>query len=221
MWKQQLRTKTSNATMDLDIKPTPKKKKTNCLKKLEEMANKLENYNILLEERWNAGWSNFSEYYEPIIREYSTADGGVHYSFGLKIKDEYNAYSLPDNHLDIYEQKEVIFNPIPEDVACEALRILNTHQKTTTDYDSERQYRYNDWFITRDYNEDYQRNTNSIEIADPDGALQISLHWGNGEDNGTIDDPNNPDLYQYGREPNLYKISGYYDAMQFGFNWHK
>ena len=221
MWKQQLRTKTSNATMDLDIKPTPKKKKTNCLKKLEELANKLKNYNILLEERWNAGWSDFSEYYEPLVTKHSTADTvEAFYQFGLKIKDEYSIHSF-SNHLDLHENKEVIFNPIPEDVACEALRILNTHQKTSMEYDSEQHYDYKGWFIVRDYNQDYQRNRNSIEIADPDGALQISLHWGNGEDNGTIEDPNNPDVFQYGRERNLYRISGYYDAWDFGFNWHK
>ncbi len=220
MWKQQLRTKTSNATMDLDIKPTPKKKKTNCLKKLEEMANKLENYNLLLEERWNAGWSDFAEYYKPIPTNLHLTNWQ---EFAVKIKNKYRGYTAyVDTHIDIYEHKEVYFNPIPEDVACEALRILNTHQRTSTDYDSAKHYDYNGWTIIRDYNEDYQRNRNGIEIADPDGASQISIYWGNGEDNGSIHDPNNPDLYLYdASERNIYRISGYYDAQEFGFSWHK
>ena len=42
MWKQQLRTKTSNATMDLDIKPTPKRKMPKCREEFLAMKGKLE-----------------------------------------------------------------------------------------------------------------------------------------------------------------------------------
>ena len=66
MWKQQLRTTTSTPTIDLDIEPTPKKKKTDCLSKLKEMVDKVENYNLLLRERWEAGWPEHSEYFQPL-----------------------------------------------------------------------------------------------------------------------------------------------------------
>ena len=216
MWKSQLRNVSAKTipTMRTNLKKVPKKPEgNNCNKKLEEMANKLSNYNLLLKERWEAGWPAFQEYYKPLqkIKEYDL--------FILTIKDEYNW--LVDNW-DLHEGKSSLYNSIPEDVACEALRILETHEQTQKEYDTAKQYEFEGWRISRDFNFDYQRNINSLLIQDPQGDIKVHLSWSNGEDNGLIRKPGSSDTVDtnFG-EHNIYRLSGYYDAREFGFSWHE
>lgn len=218
MWKQQLRTTTSNPTIDLDIEPTPKRKKTNCLSKLKEMVDKVENYNLLLRERWELGWPEHSEYFQPLE---PNANKGL---FVVNLKDKYRwGGTKPDwETWDFYEEKETTFTEIPEDIACEALRILETHEQTNLPYNSFKRYTYNNWAIIRDYNFDYQRNINYLRIDNPSGATPIVIKWENGEDlSGIYEEGSARGIDVVRSSANIYRISGYYDARDFGFNWHK
>ena len=219
MWKSQLRNVSAKTipSMRTNLKKVPKKpERNNCNKKLEEMANKLSNYNLLLKERWDAGWPAFQEYYEPLQK----AEDDL---FILTIKKEYNQHRSWENW-DLHEGKNYLYNPIPEDVACEALRILETHGYTQKDYDSMKEYEFEGWIIKRDLNWDYQRNINSLMIHDPQGDIKVHLSWSNGEDNGMIRKPGSgysDTVDTIFGEHNIYQLSGYYDARDFGFSWHE
>ena len=131
--------------------------------------------------------------------------------FIVNLKDEYRwGGKKPDwETWDIYEEKETTFTKIPEDVACEALRILETHEMTNLEYNSHKRYTYNDWAIIRDYNFDYQGNINYLRIDNPSGASPIVIKWGNGEDLGGIYEGGK------GRTIDVIRGSSYDDSVSF------
>ena len=216
MWKSQLRNPSAKTvpTMRTNLKKVPKKPEgIDCNKKLEEMANKLSSYKLLLKERWEAGWPAFQESYEILSPDESDV-------FVLTLKDEYSRSSW--ENWDLNETKNSLFNPIPEEIACKALDILKNHEETVSEYGTEKTYKFKDWNIKRDLNLDYQRNINSLKIIDPQGNIQVHLSWGNGEDTRLIRKPGTTDTVDTtSGEYNIYRISGYYDARKFGFSWHE
>jgi len=81
-----------------------------------------------------------------------------------------------------------------------------------------------DYVILRKWQVDYQNNINKIGIK-IGKDLVISIGWENGENVRNVYDED-----EEGRltsidvifgEHNIFDISGYYDARNFGFNWHK
>tara|TARA_R100000773_G_scaffold4705_1_gene5234 strand:- start:3397 stop:4047 length:651 start_codon:yes stop_codon:yes gene_type:complete len=195
--------------IDIDIEDD------DCNRKLQQMANKLKNYNLLLKQRWEAGWPKHQEYYEIVgdekNAEYST--------FQIKVKREHRYFST-DSFM--FESTASRYNPIPEEVACKALEILETTPRTNLEYGSAQSTIFNGFELIRDFNFDYQYNTNALEVRDPQGVEKIRLSWANGEDTAFV--------HPYGSRRsvnlatgtnNLYVISGYYDAREFGFSWHE
>ncbi len=220
MWKSQLKN-TTIPTMRTNLRKPPVKPVDKCNKKLEHLYNVLKNYNLLLKERWESNWPAFQQYYEVTDNNEKTNSS----EFAILIKDEHSSGGKRYDwkSADIYEYTNYKYNPIPEPIACKALEILEVHARTDTEYGSEKEYEFNGWKIYRDYNWDYQRNENSIKIVDPQNVIQIDLSWANGEDNGIIYPNGNSSnsLNTVGGEHNIYKISGYYDARNFGFTWHE
>ena len=187
----------------------------NCNRKLQQMANKLKNYNLLLKQRWEAGWPQYQEYFE-IDRDKKNANGSL---FEIKVKGEHRKFSH-DSY--IFESVTFRYNPIPEEVACKVLEILEDTPQTNLEFGSEITYSFNGFEISRDFNFDYQYNANKLVVKDPQGVVKIRLSWINGEDTGLI--------YPYGGSEsvnlargsnNIYVKSGYYDAREFGFSWHE
>lgn len=186
-----------------------------CNRKLQQMANKLKNYNLLLKQRWEAGWPKHQEYYE-ISRDEKDAEFSM---FEIKVKREHRGYST-DSYM--FESTISIYNPIPEEVACKALELLETAPRTNLEYGSAQSTIFNGFELIRNFNFDYQYNVNRLLVIDPQGVEKIKLGWINGEDTAFV--------HPYGSRRsvnlatgtnNLYVISGYYDAREFGFSWHE
>lgn len=186
-----------------------------CNRKLQKMANKLKNYNLLLEERWKAGWPQYQEYFE-IDRDEKDAEFSM---FEIKVKGEHRIYST-DSYM--FESTTSIYNPIPEEVACKALELLETAPRTNLEYGFTQSTIFNGFELIRHFNFDYQYNVNRLLVIDPQGVEKIKLGWINGEDTGFI--------HPYGGSQslnlamgsnNIYVKSGYYDAREFGFSWHE
>ena len=223
MWKSQLKN-TTIPTMRTNLRKPPVKPDTGdkCNKKLEHLYNVLKNYNLLLKERWESNWPAFQQYYEVTVNNEKTNSS----EFVIAIKNEHSWGGKRFNSwrdADIHEVTDYKYNPIPEPIACKALEILEVHAQTDSEYGTEKEYEFNGWKIYRDYNWDYQRNLNSIKIVDPQNVIQIHLSWANGEDNGAIyPNGNSSDsVNTVSGEHNIYRISGYYDARNFGFTWHE
>ena len=78
--------------------------------------------------------------------------------------------------------------------------------------------------ISRLWSVDYQQNTNVIEI-DYDDETYILIGWENAENvqNVYVEDEEGRltsiDVI-FGKH-NIFEISGYYEARNFGFTWHK
>jgi len=186
-----------------------------CNRKLQQMANKLKNYNLLLEERWKAGWPRYAEYFEST--ESKSPSSKIFQLFKKGV--DYSQY---------FEQTRFTYNPIPEPVACKALEILESHQRTQSDGggdENSKTYNFEhdgvDWRIIRSFNFDYQDNNNSLlivaDVGEYKNRLFILLEWGNGEFFTGIYDENDNRIDTSG----INKYSGYYDAREFGFSWHK
>jgi len=186
-----------------------------CNRKLQRMANKLKNYNLLLKQRWEAGWPQHQEYFE-IERENQVADYSV---FSIKVKEEHRIYSSESS---IFESTTSTYNPIPESVACKALEILEETPQTDKEYGSEIFIEFEGYKIYRDFNFDYQYNVNKLRVTSPNGKDEIVLSWTNGEDTGFVHPHGSRRSVNLATGTNnIYVISGYYDARKFGFSWHK
>ena len=197
--------------IDMDIEDD------DCNRKLQRMANKLKNYNLLLEERWKAGWPRYTEYFE--------GKGDDRYTNSIR----FAIYEKPkkgelNNYFSVFDERTYFtYNPVPEPVACKALEILKSHQKTHSDgggYDNYKKYPFEHdgvtWTIVRSYNFDYQDNHNSLVILKEEKTF-IKLGWYNGESFYGIYDKNNNRIDTSG----INEYSGYYDARKFGFSWHE
>jgi len=190
-----------------------------CNRKLQKMYNKLKNYNLLLRQRWEAGWPRYAEYFDAKRNERD------------EISSRFTIYEKPkkgelDNFFAVFhERTDFIYNPVPEPVACKALEILKSHQRTYSDggsIDSHKTHYFEHdgvtWKIVRSFNFDYQDNHNKLVIMkEEEWPPLIRLEWGNGESFFGIYDKNNKRIDTSG----INKYSGYYDAREFGFSWHE
>jgi len=189
-----------------------------CNRKLQQMANKLKNYNLLLKQRWEAGWPKHQEYYE-IQRDEQDSD--PYYSaFGIKVKGEHRKFSH-DSYM--FESTTSIYNPIPERVACKVLEILEETPRTNYGDDSSPTIiDFEGYKIYREFNFNYQYNVNKLVVTPPSGKTEIRLSWANGEDTGFVHPYGSRRSVNLARgTSNIYVISGYYDAREFGFSWHE
>ncbi len=194
--------------IDIDIEDD------DCNRKLQRMANKLKNYNLLLRQRWKAGWPQNQKYFE-IERDEQRADFSF---FGLKVKEENKFTSLKQY---IFESAASIYNPIPENVACKVLEILEETPQTDKEYGSAITIEFEGYIIYRDFNFNWQYNVNRLEVTSPSGKNEIMLSWTNGEDTGLVRGVGGETVNLARGSNNIYRTSGYYDARESGFNWHK
>lgn len=193
--------------IDIDIEDD------DCNRKLQQMANKLKNYNLLLKQRWEAGWPQHQEYFE-IESDKQRAD---YSSFEILVKEE-NKFTSLDQY--IFEATIFKYNPIPENVACRVLEILEETPQTDKEYNSAVIFEFEGYTIYRDFNLDYQNNVNRLVVTSPNKKEEIELSWANGEDIGLVR-RGGRDINLVMGSNNIYRISGYYDAREFGFSWHK
>jgi len=184
-----------------------------CNRKLQKMANKLKNYNLLLKQRWEAGWPQHQDYFE-IEEDKQKADYSL---FIIEVKEE-NKFTSLDQY--IYESTAFKYNPIPENVACRVLEILEETPRTEREYSSPKIFEVEGYTIYRDFNFDYQNNVNKLIVTSPNKKEEIRLSWSNGEDTGLVR-LGGRDINLAIGSNNIYRISGYYDARDFGFSWHK
>ena len=171
----------------------------------------MKNYTPLLKERWDKGWPAFKQYYSVKQR---VDDGFPYKSFRVSLKDKYgDKQGLYD---DIYEIVDYSYKPVPEEVACMALKMLSEEKNSSKEIGG--------YMIYRRFEVDYQDNVNELEIWGGSGGTVI-LGWRNGELVQTPYDEDEEGRYKtidlIRGEHNIFDISGYYEAREFGFNWHK
>ncbi len=178
---------------------------------MKQLADKLENYTPLLKERWDEGWPAFQGYYELNNEKYSLGPPAGKYSgefANIVLKEKYGGRSIK---LDLFEHTGYQYNPVPEEVACMALKMLSEEKDAFEDI--------GDYTITRRYGVDYQSNLNQIYV-EKEGGYVIYIGWRNGELVQNISDEGKNIDTVFGKH-NIFDISGYYEARNFGFSWHK
>ena len=166
----------------------------------------MKNYTPLLKERWDKGWPAFKEYYTV---NQAVDDRLPFKDFRVLLKDKYGGNQR--FYDDIYESVDYSYKPVPEEVACMALKMLSEENEAFKII--------GDYTISRKFEVDYQDNVNELDILFR-GEYVISISWRNGEHVQNIrDEGKNIDTI-FGKH-NIFDISGYYEARNFGFSWHK
>jgi len=168
----------------------------------------MKNYTPLLKERWDKGWPAFHKYFIGIGTNQVNQKG-----YKIDLKEKYGGGRWNTN---IEESVYFKYTPVPEEVACMALKMLS---KEKDDFKE-----IGDYSITRIYVVNYQGNHNEIRVS-IGGKLVILIGWGNGENVQNVYDEDEEGRLRsidviHGKH-NIFKISGYYEARNFGFSWHK
>ena len=224
MWFNILKTQETITDIGIDFelpeKVEPKNKRNNCNKQLEEYANKLKNMTNLMKERWEAGWPNHSEYFINSIPKKVAGQKA------FQLDQELNRKYYPEGEIEemvLWERHWFIYNPIPEEVACEAIRLLEETPSSDVDgwgYEPV-QSEKNGWVILRYWNWNYQNNQNAIGVYNrTDPSAKIEIGWRNGEDTRVIENKDGSFVDTSG-DKNIYHMSGYYEGRKEGMNWHK
>ena len=185
-----------------------------CNKKLQEWANKLKNYDLLMKKRFEGN---------KLLQK--------HFEIASDLKLEFaNKFYLNQKGEDIYSKHHLhefvyfFYKPVPEEVACKAIDMLE--KSTTTDelYSSPNistitikgiEYQI---VITNQYT--YQRNSTAIEIQENEKP-KVILHWENGENTDSGTGEYQRELKGSEEHNNVYHLSGYYQAEKFGYSWWK
>lgn len=168
----------------------------------------MKNYTPLLKERWDKGWPAFKEYY---TFNQAVDDRLPFKDFRVLLKDKYGGNQRLFD--DIYESVDYSYKPVPEEVACMALKMLSEEKNSSKEIGG--------YKIYRRFGVDYQDNVNELEIWNVErGGTDVRLGWRNGEHVQNIRDEGKNIDTVFGKH-NIFDISGYYEARNFGFSWHK
>jgi len=187
-----------------------------CNKQLQEWANKLKNYNLLLTKRYDD--NNFLKTHFII----STADiDDTSKDFQITYKPISKKFASPLTGGSIFEYVSYLYNPVPENVACKAIDMLK--KSTTGDYGSEDREKIGKYEIVvynhRKLLRNNESNGNGLVISN-EGLDAISLFWTNGGNVRARKDSVNEDL-KYITPDLIYRVSGYYESKEFGLSWWK
>ena len=163
----------------------------------------MRNYTPLLKERWDKGWPAFTEYYGT---DYSDKENER--DFVIYLKERYGGGR---NALNFEESVYFLYTPVPEEVACMALKMLSEERR--------RIKKIGNYTIIRRFEVDYQYNLNELDVSFR-GEYVINIAWSNGEHVQNITDEGKNIDTIFGKH-NIFDISGYYEARNFGFTWHK
>tara|TARA_R110000744_G_scaffold60119_1_gene124724 strand:+ start:9639 stop:10298 length:660 start_codon:yes stop_codon:yes gene_type:complete len=193
----------------------PTEDDTDCNRKLKEFADKLRNYNILLKERWEAGWPN-KEIQELFGGEEKVNHPDANSWRLVDLKRHHDQYSYEV----MYEETYFTYQQIPENVACKVLEILESETPFFDEEAETKVFNFDDWTIKRDYIVGYPFNINEVSVYNPASSRVIYLGWSNWE-NMTTKNYGGVFIATEAGSGNIYNISGYYDARKFGNNWHK
>ncbi len=181
----------------------------NCNKQLQAWARKLKNYSLLLKERYNGN--------ELLKKHFVLHEDMTHAlatRFEILQKPTSKEYGW-ESHAYLYEATEHRYQPVPENVACKAIDMLN--KSTTGDYHSEDREEIDGYNIVIYNYHEYQSNTASLTIL-KDKMELVSIGWSNGEELSTGTNSFDEDFAR-GTPNNVYRVSGYYDARNFGYSW--
>ena len=155
-----------------------------CNRKLQQLANKLKNTKLLLEQTWDRGWDEDKYSYHPVVQDMFLPFDRDAVLVGEKYnKPESRGFFIKDKKLDIQILTESIFytyNPVPEEVACKALEMLRLER--TDEYEMEvggQVYEIRTWYdedaSLTEYYEREMFNAINISIG---GESQVVLEWG-------------------------------------------
>ena len=187
--------------------------KEDCNMKLQEWANKLKNYDLLMKKRYE-GNKLLQKHFEisSITRQSN------HINRFMLVQKDVNTHS--QYHL--HEEVTFSYKPVPEEVACKAIDML---EKSTTseqlhlpDEESTITIKGIEYEIELRNQYNYQDNYAEITIHE-NGNLKVALGWRNGENTESGTDEYQRDFR--GRENNVYDLSGYSEARKFGYSWWK
>ena len=188
--------------------------KTDCNMKLQEWANKLKNYDLLMKKRFE-GNKLLQKHFEIAIDK--KLEAAKKFFLNQKGEDIYSQHHL-------HEVVYFFYEPVPEKVACKAIDMIE--KSTTTDqlYNSAdksiitiKGIKY-EIDIRNQYT--YQQNRTEIMILE-NGNIKVFLGWGNGEDTNSGTDEYHRELKGSEEHNNVYHLSGYYEAGKFGYSWWK
>lgn len=186
-----------------------------CNKKLQEWANKLKNYDLLMKKRFE-GNKLLQKYFEisSITKSNNHVNGFMLVQKGVNTHSQYH----------LHEEVFFSYEPVPEEVACKAIDML---EKSTT---SERHHLPDEESIItikgieyeieirNQFN--YQDNAAEIMILEK-GRPKVHIGWSNGENTDSGTDEYQRELKGSEQHNNVYHISGYYEAGKFGYSWWK
>ena len=187
--------------------------KEDCNMKLQEGANKLKNYDLLMKKRYE-GNKLLQKHFEisSLTRQLKSANSFMLIQKGANTNSQYH----------LHEEVVFFYKPVPEEVACKAIDML---EKSTTseqlhlpDEESTITIKGIEYEIELRNQYNYSYNVAEIKILE-NGYLKVFLSWANGEDIDSGTDEYQRDFR--GRENNVYDLSGYSEAGKFGYSWWK
>ena len=188
-----------------------------CNKQLQEWANKLKNYNLLMKKEYN-GNKILQKHFEMVEDTTSSVK-----RVELKQKKTCQKYIYDGMMVGLYESVRFLYNPVPEKIACKAIDML---KKSTTSDDYDVDDRVIDakglpYLISVVNRHTYASNQCGLSIS-VQGKGLVSLSWSNGENLGEATDEFKRDLKSLTDiNKNVYHLSGYYEAQGFGYSWWK
>lgn len=189
--------------------------KTDCNMKLQEWANKLKNYDLLMKKRFEK--NKLLQKHFDIVKDKTRPQFK---KFILKQKGEYANNSPNTRNYHLHENTYFYYNPVPEEVACKAIDML----EKLSNWDGEQTESLEidgimySWLIRMKH--DYQDNRAELTIL-VDGVIKVLLGWHNGEDTSYGTDEYIRDLKGNQEDNNVYHLSGYYEGTKFGRSWWK
>jgi len=188
-----------------------------CNKQLQEWANKLKNYNLLMKKEYNGN--------KILQKHFEMVEDPIPFMKGVELKQKKTSqkYIYEGLMVGLNESVRFLYNPVPEEVACKAIDML---KKSTTSDDYDVDSRVIDakglpYLISVVNRHTYDHNQCGLSIS-VQGKILVSLYWSNGENLGTGTDEFNRDLKSFtDKNKNVYYLSGYYESRDFGYNWWK
>jgi len=179
-----------------------------CNMKLQEWANKLKNYDLLMKKRFEK--NKLLQKHFEIVKDKTQPQFK---KFILHQKGEQEASHLRENTYFYY-------NPVPEEVACKAIDMLeklSNREGEQTDSLEIDGIKYS-WSIKMKRDRVDNRAELIILVG---GVIKVLLSWENGVDTSYGTDEYRRDLKGNQEDNNVYHLSGYYGGTKFGRSWWK
>tara|TARA_R100001510_G_C7655840_1_gene215291 strand:- start:2195 stop:2905 length:711 start_codon:yes stop_codon:yes gene_type:complete len=206
-----------------------------CNRELQQLANKLKNIKLLLEQTWDRGWDEDLYRLHPEVNDTDVVDADRDAVLNAE------RHKDPDSHRFFINDKEsniaivserlfYSYNPVPEEVACKALEMLKLER--TDKYEMEvggRVYEIASYYENKVEDGMDIDMVNSINISVDGKKLEdgfriggeslVTIEWAASFIN--IEKYSNPYFAEYLEYLDVKRLSEWDKTSEYGLTWHR